>query len=318
MNKEKLIFYYKKMYAMRQFDDYCFRLKKQDIIMNGFHPYSGQEAVATGICDSLNNNDTVVSTHRPTGHALAKNVSMRKLFCELTGRRGGVCEGIGGPMQFIDLDKQFYCGSIVGSGITIAAGMGLVMKQEKKGRVCVCFFGDGATNTGSFHEGLNLAAIKKLPVIYVCENNQYGEAMPAKEFVSAYPISKRGSAYGLEGIRVDGNDLEEVLEVASQCISKARNGEGPFFIEAVTYRFRGHYGGDPEFTYRTREEVEEWKKKCPILRIKNKLISEGLAISEIKKMEKEVIAEVERDEKYALAQPFPTLAQATDHVMSTF
>ena len=315
MTKERMLELYRQMKLLRRFDEMCLELKMKDLIMDGFHPYSGEEAVAVGFCSALNPDDAVLSTHRPQGHSIAKGSTPRQIFCEMLGRRGGVSQGIGGPMQWIDGPNNFFCGSIVGSGITVAAGVAMAMKREGKGRVCACFFGDGASNTGSFHEGMNLAAIWKLPVVYICENNQYGEAMPVREFVSAYPISKRAVAYGLEGITIDGNDLEAVVEAAEKGVAQARSGNGPAFIEAVTYRFQGHYGGDPEHTYRTKEEVETWKKKCPITRFRSRLLKEGVDEGTITSLEQDVIRQLEDDLTWALEQPFPTLEQATDHVM---
>jgi len=315
MNKDRMLRLYRQMFLLRYFDEMCLELKKKDLIMNGFHPYSGEEAVAVGVCSVLRPDDTVLSTHRPQGHSIAKGSTPRQIFCEMMGRRGGVSQGIGGPMQWIDTSNNLFSGSIVGSGITIAAGVGLAMKREGKDRICVCFFGDGAANTGSFHEGINLASIWKLPVVYICENNQYGEAMPVREFVSAYPISKRAISYGLEGVTVDGNDLEAVVAITEKGVTHARSGNGPVFIEMTTYRFRGHYGGDPEYTYRTREEVESWKKKCPILRLKKRLLEEGFDESSLTILENEVKQELETDQGWALKQPSPTVKQATDHVM---
>lgn len=315
MNKETMLKLYRQMFLLRHFDEMCLALKYTDLIMDGFHPYSGEEAIAVGVCSLLNKDDAVVSTHRPQGHSLAKGSTTRQIFCEMLGRRGGVSQGIGGPMQWIDAPNNFFCGSIVGSGITIATGIALAMKKEDKKRICVCFFGDGATNTGSFHEGFNLAAIWKLPVVYICENNQYGEAMPVREFVSAYPISKRAESYGLEGITIDGNDLETVITTVEKGVSQVRSGNGPIFIEMVTYRFRGHYGGDPEHTYRTKEEVEAWKEKCPLKRCKARLLEEGFEKSALNLLEEEVVKELEADQAWALNQPFPTVEQATDHVM---
>ena len=315
MNKDKMLKLYRQMFLLRQFDEMCLQLKRKDLIMNGFHPYSGEEAVAVGVCSALNPDDVVLSTHRPQGHSIAKGSTPRQIFCEMLGRRGGVSQGIGGPMQWIDAPNNFFCGSIVGSGITIAAGVALAMKREGKARVGISFFGDGASNTGSFHEGLNLAAIWKLPVVYICENNQYGEAMPVREFVSAYPISKRAAAYGLEGVTVDGNDIEAVVAAVEKGIAEARSGDGPVFIEAVTYRTRGHYGGDPEYTYRTKEEVASWQRKCPIARFKARLLEEGIEETSLDALESEVIRELEADQAWALEQPLPTVEQATDHVM---
>ena len=193
--------------------------------------------------------------------------------------------------------------------------MGLALKREGRGRIVACFFGDGASNTGAFHEGLNLAAIWKLPVLFICENNQYGEAMPVREFVSAHPISTRAVAYGMQGVTVDGMDLGAVVAAADEGAAKVRSGSGPMLIEADTYRFRGHYGGDPEHLYRTREEVAEWRKKDPIPRCKAVLLEEGIAEETLDAMEDEVVRELEADQAWALEQPFPTIEQATDHVM---
>jgi len=315
LGDERLLELYRQMVLLRRFDERCLELKLKDLIMNGFHPYSGQEATGVGFCSVLSPDDYVVSTHRPQGHSIAKGSSPRAVFCEMLGRLGGMSGGIGGPMQWIDAPSNVYCGSIVGSGITIAAGVAMAMKREGRGRTCLCFFGDGASNTGSFHEGMNLAAIWKLPVIYVCENNQYGEAMPVREFVSADPISKRAEAYGLTGLTIDGNDVETVVVAAEQALAKVRTGEGPVFIEAITYRTRGHYGGDPEHTYRTKDEVEAWKARCPILKAKERLLERGVAVQALDAIADEVAAQLVADRDWALAQPFPTVEQATDHVM---
>jgi len=315
MNKEKMLELYEQMLVLRHVDEMFYDLKMKDLIMDGFHPYSGQEAVAVGVSSMLNTDDVVISNHRPQGHSMAKGSTPKSIFCEMLGRRGGPSHGIGGPMQWIDAKNNFYCGSIVGSGMTIAAGVALALKKEAKGRVCVCYFGDGASNTGSFHEAMNLAAIWKLPVVYICENNQYGEAMPVDEFVSCKPLSKRAESYGLKGVTVDGNAIEEVVDAVENAVAQARKGIGPFFVETVTYRFRGHYGGDPEHTYRTKEEVEQWREKCPIKRTKGELAAQGISEKQLDDLEQKVIACVEEDQKWALEQPFPTLEQATDHVM---
>jgi len=315
MDKEKMLKLYRQMITLRHFDEMCLELKYQDLIMNGFHPYSGQEAVAVGVCSALNPDDVVLSMHRPQGHALAKGSTPRQIFCELLGRRGGASHGIGGPMQFIDTPNLFFCGSIVGSNIPIAGGVALALKREGKSRISACFFGDGASNTGAFHEALNLAAIWELPAVFICENNQYAEAMPVDEFVSVKPISKRAEAYGLKGVTIDGNDLEAVVDTTEKGVAQARSGNGPVFIEMVTYRFKGHYGGDPEHTYRTKEEVDAWREKCPIKRTKARLLEEGTEESALDHLEQEVIKGLEADRAWSLEQPFPTVEQATDHVM---
>jgi len=314
MTTEQLLELYSKMVMLRLFDDMCRNLKTNDIIWSGYHPYTGQEAVAVGCCSQLRKDDCLVANHRSHCHAVAKGSSRRAILAEMMGRQAGVSGGLGGAMQFIDADHNFFCGSIVGSGIPIAAGIALAMKQQGTDRICLCLFGDGATNTGSFHEGLNLAAIWKLPVVYVCENNQFGEALPVREFVACNPISKRARAYDLEEITIDGNDIEAVYNATADAIAKARAGDGPVFLEALTYRIRGHYMGDPEYTYRTKEEVQEWKEKCPIKRCKAKLLEQGITESQLNELEKEITEQLEQDKAWVLEQPFATFEQATEHV----
>lgn len=315
MNKEQLVKAYKDMLTIRHMDEMLLDLKMKDLVMDGFHPYSGEEACAVGVSIDLNEDDYVISNHRPQGHSYAKGSSAKSIFAEMLGRRGGISEGIGGPMQWIDSKNNFFCGSIVGSGMAIANGVAMALKREAKGRVVVCYFGDGASNTGSFHESMNLAAIWELPVVFILENNQYAEAMPVHEFVSVYPISKRGASYGIEGETVDGNDIEAVYTQVSDAIAKARTGSGPYFIECMTYRTRGHYGGDPEHTYRTKEEVEEWKLKCPIKRAKKRLEELGVSADELASIENGVLEQLNLDQAWALEQRFPTIEEATGHVL---
>lgn len=315
MTQERLLELYRRMYLMRRVDERCLELKFKDLIMDGFHPYAGEEAVAVGVCDCLEPQDAVLSTHRPPGHSLARGSTPRQVFCEMLGRRGGMSQGIGGPMQWIDAPNRFFCGSIVGSGITVAAGVALAMQRAGQGQVCACFFGDGASNTGSFHEGLNLAAIWKLPVLYVCENNQYGEAMPVAEFVAGGSIAGRAASYGIPGLQADGMDVAAVLEATGGALERVRRGEGPVLIEFETYRFRGHYGGDPEHTYRSREEVEQWRQRCPVAGLRRRLLEAGAAEADLAALEAEGDAELAADQAWALEQPFPTVAQATDHVL---
>jgi TPP-dependent pyruvate/acetoin dehydrogenase alpha subunit len=315
MNQDQLLVLYRKMVELRCLDEMLLELKMKGLIMDGFHPYQGQEAVALGIGTAIRPEDVVISNHRPQGHAFSKGTTSRQIMAEFLGRRGGPSQGIGGPMQFIDVDNSFFCGSIVGSGITFATGVAMALKRAGKDRIAVTYFGDGASNTGSFHEGLNLASIWKLPVLFILENNQYGEAMPVREFVSVYPISKRAESYSMPGITVDGMDVITVAEAAQTAVGKVRRGEGPYLLEAVTYRFKGHYGGDPEHTYRTREEVEQWRQKDPLPRLKALLIDSGVEVGAMAAMENEVSEALQNDQAWALEQPFLTVEEATDHVM---
>jgi TPP-dependent pyruvate/acetoin dehydrogenase alpha subunit len=306
---------YRSMLGLRAVDNRLVPLKLKDLVMDGFHPYAGEEAVAVGVCSFLRPDDWVISTHRPQGHAQARGVSMEAIFREMLGRVGGPSNGLGGPMQWVDAEHSFLCGSIVGSGVSYSTGFALASQREGKGRIAVCFFGDGASNTGSFHEGLNLAAIWKLPVLYVCENNQYGEAMPVKEFVSAPRISARAAAYGIPGRTVDGMDVKKVAAAAGEAIRALRRGKGPAFIEAVTYRYRGHYLGDPE-NYRTKAEVESWRKKDPIDRLRREIVrTEKVAAGELARIEAEVDREADEAQERALAAAKPSLQLATANVL---
>jgi TPP-dependent pyruvate/acetoin dehydrogenase alpha subunit len=314
MNKEELLKYYQMMLYLRLFDDLSRKLKMKDIIWSGYHPYPGQEAVAAGAISQLRKEDCLLGNHRSHGHAVAKGSSGRVILTEMMGRQTGVSGGLGGAMQFIHAENNVFCSSIVGSGIPIAAGMGLAFKQKGTDNIAMSIFGDGACNTGAFHEGLNLAAIWKLPVVYILENNQYAEAMPVNEFVACSPLSKRAHAYDLEEITVDGNNVEAVHDAAKKAIDKARKGGGPSLIEALTYRTRGHYIGDPEHTYRTKEEVAEWKEKCPIKQCKEKLIGMGISESELDELRASITKELKEDEAWAIEQPFATFEQATSNV----
>jgi len=315
LRKDDILAFFRKMIEIRQCDEHLARLKLKDLVMNGFHPYMGQEAVATGVCYWLRPDDYVVSTHRPQGHAIAKGTPVRAIFCEMLGRLGGPSNGLGGPMQWVDAERNFYCGSIVGSGACYACGFALGMQRKKQESIVVCFLGDGATNTGAFHEGLTLASLWKLSILFVCENNQYAEAMPVKEFIPVERISQRASGYGIEGVTVDGMDVLAVAEAAREAIALVREGKGPKFLEMITYRYRGHYMGDPE-NYRTKEEVAEWRKKDPIDRCRQVLITKfGVSESECQVIEEEIARTVEQDEAWALAQPKPSLEFAVSNVL---
>lgn len=305
---------YREMLLLRRFDELCLELKMKDQIYSGYHPYEGQEAVAVGFCGGLKRDDVVLSTHRPHGHAVAKGCSLEAILSEMMGRRTGCSGGLGGAMQFLDPENHFFCGSVVGSNLPIATGFGLAMKQKKLDRVCLCVFGDGASNTGSFHEALNLAAIWKLPIVFVCENNQFAEAMPVREFVACERISMRARGYGLDEITVDGNDVEETRRIATELIGRARQGEGPFLVEALTYRLRGHYVGDPEATYRLRAEVDAWREKEPLKRAREKLLAGGVDAAALEAMDQAIKQRLAALQAWALEQAFPTLEEALDHV----
>ncbi len=314
-NKSHLLQLLKGMLELRAVDTRLYPLKLKDLVMDGLHPYIGQEAVAVGVCSVLRDEDYVVSTHRPQGHALAKGAGMRAIYCEMLGRMGGPSNGLGGPMQWVDVDHNFICGSIVGSGVSYATGFALAAKREGKGRICVCFFGDGASGTGACHEGMNIAALWKLPLLYICENNQYGEAMPVKDFVPVATISSRGAAYGIAGKTVDGMDVLAVEEAVAQACATIREGGGPILLEIMTYRYRGHYYGDPE-NYRTKDEVREWQAKDPIDRLRKHLVDGGLySAAELQTLEQEIECRADAERDWALEQPTATLEYALSNVL---
>jgi TPP-dependent pyruvate/acetoin dehydrogenase alpha subunit len=315
MTKEPLLRLYHQMLLLRRFDELCMQLKMKDLIFSGYHPYYGQEAVAVGFCSELRREDVVLSTHRAHCHAVAKGSPAREILAEMMGRQTGVSGGLGGAMQFLHPENNFFCGSIVGSNLAIAPGVAMAMKELGRDNVCVCLFGDGASNTGGFHEGINLAAIWKLPVLFVCENNQYAEAMPAREFLACERVSQRSAGYGLKEITVDGNDVEATCGAASDAIAKCRAGNGPVLVEALTYRIRGHYVGDPEETYRAREEVEQWKARCPIKCCGAKLHDLGVEDAYLEDIDRKINQELDSDCQWALEQPMPSLEQAIDHVL---
>src|SRR5215813_7720596 len=279
------------MLLIRRCEEQLARAHQRGLIHGACHTYVGQEAIATGVCAHLDRSDVVFSTHRGHGHALAKGVSPRQLFAELFGRAAGCSQGRGGSMHLFAPEVGLMGTSgIVGPCILQAAGAGYSFKLLKSDRVGVAFFGDGAVNNGAFHEGINLASIWKLPVLFVCENNQFATEVPFQYAAGNPDVSSRGVAYGMPGVEVDGNDVLAVHEAAGEAVRRARSGRGPTLLECRTYRTRPHAEGMGDFTYRTREEVEEWKTRCPILRLREILLAEGTATEmELEAIDREVL-----------------------------
>lgn len=269
---------YRTMLLIRRFEERVYYLFLDGEIPGTLHQYQGQEAVATGVCDALETSDWITSTHRPHGHALAKGVTPRAAMAELYGKETGCCRGRGGSMHLGDPDVGMLPAiAIVGGGNTVVTGLGLAFKLRSTGQVAVCFFGEGATNEGAFHEGLNFAAVQQLPVVFVCENNLYGASTPW-ERVSLVPsvADRAAGAYGVTGQVVDGMDVVAVQKAASTAVAAARGGEGPTLLECRTYRFVGHSRSDAR-GYRTRDEEEEWKQRDPIARLRQQLLEQGSA-----------------------------------------
>jgi len=313
--KEKLVNIYRKMLEIRNFEDKLFHLFLKGGMPGTIHQYTGQEAVATGVCSNLRKDDLVLSTHRGHGHYIAKGGSLNKAMAELFGKREGLCKGFGGSMHLTDVEIGFLgCNPIVGANIPIAAGVGLAIKLKKTDQVVACFFGDGATNTGAFHEGINLAAIWKLPVIFVCENNFYAVSTHISKVMLVKDVASRACAYGIPGVVVDGNDVIEVYRVTCEAVKRARGGGGPTFIECKTYRYRGHSRLEPA-KYRPQRELEEWLKRDPISRLKKRLIESGaLTREEADTIEKEVLNEIEDAVKFAISSPLTDPANVMQNV----
>jgi TPP-dependent pyruvate/acetoin dehydrogenase alpha subunit len=266
---------YRTMLHIRRFEERVYYLFLDGEIPGTLHQYQGQEAVAAGVCDVLETSDWITSTHRPHGHALAKGVTPRAAMAELYGKETGCCRGRGGSMHLGDPDVGMLPAiAIVGGGNTVVTGLGLAFKLRRTGQVAVCFFGEGATNEGAFHEGLNFAAVQRLPVVFVCENNLYGASTPWERVSLVPSVADRASAYGVTGQVVDGMDVVAVRQAAAAAVAAARGDEGPILLECRTYRFVGHSRSDAR-GYRTREEEEEWKLRDPIVRLRRQLLGEG-------------------------------------------
>lgn len=268
---------YEGMVRIRGFEEVCLDLIAQNLLPGRHHSYMGQEAVAVGACAALEPGDEVMSTHRPVGHCLAMGLDPERLFAEFMGRAIGFAKGKGGVMHVADPPHGLLAtDGIVGSGIPIAAGAAWALRLQETDRVVCCFFGDGAINTGAFHEGMNLAATWRLPVVFICENNQYAISTKTETSVSIKDLAARATAYGIPGIVVDGNDPVAVYREVAMAVNRARAGEGPSLIEAKTYRLRGHYEGDP-LTYREMAEVEAQTSHDPLPRTRAHLLAAGLA-----------------------------------------
>ncbi len=308
MNKELYSQFYKTMFKIRTFEKRIEEFSMKGEVPGFVHLYIGEEAIATGVCANLTKNDYIQSTHRGHGHTIAKGAKVDKMMAELFGKRTGYCKGKGGSMHIADFSVGMLgANGIVGGGFTLATGAALAEKIKGTNNVSVVFFGDGASNRGTFHEALNMASVWKLPVVFVCENNEWASTTPYLTTTSVKDISDRAVGYGIPGVIVDGNDVEKVYEESAKAIERARKGEGPSIVEMKTYRIKGHFVGDPEM-YRTKDEVKErFELTDPIRRFKEKVLLEGvLSENEINKMEEEIIKEIDDAVKFAMESPFPS------------
>jgi 2-oxoisovalerate dehydrogenase E1 component len=307
---------YRSMVVIRRTEEALARAHAGGLVHGACHTYVGEEAVAAGVCAHLRADDTVLSTHRGHGHALAKGVTPRELVAELFGRVTGCSRGRGGSMHLFAPEVGLLGTSgIVGPSILMATGAGYTFQLAKTDRVSVAFFGDGAVNNGAFHEGLNLAAIWKLPVLFVCENNLYATEVPFGTVAGNPVVGDRGPSYGLPSRRVDGNDAQAVWQAAGEAVRRARGGEGPTLLECLTYRTRAHSEGMRDAGYRTREEVEGWRSRDPIPRWRETALRAGLGTAaDFDAVDREVAAQVEDAVAFATASPWPDPATAARRI----
>jgi pyruvate dehydrogenase E1 component alpha subunit len=306
--KSKEILY--KLYLCRIFEERVNEMFMRGMIHGTTHLSIGQEGVAVGAMYGARKEDLIMSNHRGHSHCIAKDADVKKMMCELLGRAPGFCKGMGGSMHIVDIKSNNYgANGIIGPSIAIASGIALALKKSKLENVILDFFGDGTSNAGSFHEAINMAALWKLPIVYICENNQYGMSTPVGKTVSVPNIADRAAAYAIPGEVVDGNDVFAVMDAVNTAAERARRGEGPSLIEAVTYRWLGHSKSDKR-VYRTREEEERWKTKCPIARWEAYLSKEGISRQEQKDIYAKADNEVEEAVKFAMQAPVISMEEA--------
>lgn len=317
LTREKLVEMYRKMLEIRLFEEKVFELYGQNLVPGTIHLYAGEEAVAAGVCSALRMDDYITSTHRGHGHCIAKGADLNRTMAEILGKETGYCKGKGGSMHIADFSiGMLGATAVVGAGLPIAVGAGLSAKLRKTDQVTVCFFGEGASNQGTFHESLNMASTWKLPVIFVCENNLYAMGTRQSRVMNIENVADRAAAYGIQGVATDGNDVLAVYKATSEAVEKARRGEGPTLIECKTYRHKGHSRVDPA-KYRPKEEVQDWLRRDPIKNLKEYLAREySLTDDELQSIEKEAATRIDEAVKFALESPYPKPEEALEDVYS--
>ncbi len=308
---------YRRMVRIREFELAAMDLFKRGQIKGAIHTYIGQEASGVGVCMALTKQDLIAGTHRSHGHNIAKGADTKRMMAEILGKETGYCKGRGGSMHI----AAFETGSlgalaVVGAGIPLAVGAALAFKMRGEKRVAVPFTGDAGSNTGNWHEGLNMAAIWDLPVVFVLENNHYGVSTNIKDVIKVKDLSQRAAAYGIPGVRVDGFDVLAVYHAAMEAVNRARNGGGPTLLVTESYRFEGHYAGEPE-VYRSREEVEEYRKNDPIPRFRETLINAGkIEPVVLDAIDTEVRQEIAQAVEFARGSSEPDSTTAMDYIFA--
>jgi len=304
-----------KMHLIRKFEETAEASYMRGLIHGTMHLSIGQEASAVGSTLPLRRDDYILSTHRGHGHCIAKGADPARMFAEFFGKENGYCRGRGGSMHIADVEGgNLGANGIVAGGLPIAVGVGMSIRMQKQDRVCMVFFGDGATNEGAFHEALNMASIWKLPVVFVCENNKYGMSMDIALAMAVPHVADRASAYAMPGVAIDGNDLPAVAAAARVAIDRARTGAGPSLVECKTYRWRGHSKSDRNL-YRTKDEIETWRKRDPIRLLEAELTGHGrFEATELAAIEKAASSEIEAALEFAKASPDPDPSQLTRDV----
>ncbi len=305
------------MLRIRRFEEQIWEIYTSGLMHGLAHLYIGEEAVAVGVCTALRDDDFITSTHRGHGHCVAKGGKLDEMMAEVMGRVTGICRGKGGSMHIADMSVGILgANGIVGGGFGIATGAALSAKLRKTDQVAVCFFGDGASNQGIFFEVMNHAAIWDLPVIYICENNQYGEYTATDSVTAGETIANRAKPFGIPSSVIDGNDVEVVYEAAKEAVERARSGGGPSMIECTTYRHLGHHVGDPGDGYRSEEERQEWQDKDPITQYRSILAKAGSAETDLDRIDQEVKDEVADAVESAQGAPWPDVEEADQHVFA--
>lgn len=315
IDKETILEMYKRMNQARAFEEKVSYFFARGMVHGTTHLSVGEEASSVAACMALNKDDLITSTHRGHSQVIGKGIDLNKMMAELLGKYTGYCKGKGGSMHIADVEAgNLGANGVVGGGHGIAVGAALTQQMKKTGKIVLCFFGDGASNEGSFHESLNLASVWKLPVIFYCENNLYGMSVPVKNSMNIKDIAIRAKAYGIPGYVVDGNNAIDVYNLIKEVSEYVRSGKGPVLVESKTYRWLGHSKSDAQ-VYRTKEEVEEWKRKCPIRRLRKYILENNIAKEEeLNDIEKTAKDQIEEAVEFANNSPNPPIETVTEDV----